>query len=103
MAWLIAEFLARPLFRRILGMAAILWSFGVAFFVGSLQDINANAHFTAATEKLLETSVKHLKAGHSEAVLREWSRITENFGATYESRGKYAELVEVATQGMEQP
>ena len=102
-AWLVAEFRAGALARRIIGASTILWSFGVATLFGMLQDLNANAYFTAASEKLLTESIRHIQAGREKAVIREWMSASEQFGTTYESRGKYAEIVDKAVKGMESP
>lgn len=99
-AWLIAEFRASVAVRRTLGVTTILWSFGVAAMVGTLQNFNANSYFTAATKDLLETSVQHLRAGKTEAVLREWARANDEFSPTYENRARYKQIVEQAIEGM---
>lgn len=70
-AWLIAEFRASVAVRRTLGVITILWSFGVAVVVGTLDNYNANSYFTAASKDLLEASLQHLRAGKTELVLRE--------------------------------
>ena len=102
-AWFVADLRASPPLRRAIGIVTICWSFGVAALFGSIESLNANAYFTAASEKLLEKSVQNLKAGRQEAVLREWSRANERFGTTYESRGQYSEIIDEAVKGMERP
>lgn len=99
-AWLIAEFRASVAVRRTLGVITILWSFGVASMVGMLQNFNANSYFTGASKELLESSVQQLRAGKTEAVLREWSRANDEFSPTYENRARYQEIVEQAIEGM---
>ena len=99
-AWLIAEFRANVAVRRTLGVITILWSFGVASLVGMLQNFNANSYFTTASKDLLETSVEQLRAGKTEAVLREWTRANEELSPTYENRARYQEIVEQAIEGM---
>jgi hypothetical protein len=66
-------------YRRTLGIVTILWSFGVASLIGRLQDFNANVYFTGASKDLLSASVEQLKAGKTEAVIREWSRAEASF------------------------
>ena len=99
-AWLIAEFRASVAVRRTLGVITILWSFGVAVVVGTLQNYNANSYFTAASKDLLEASLQHLRAGKTELVLREWARANDEFSPTYENRARYKQIVEQAIEGM---
>ena len=99
-AWLIAEFRAKTAMRRTLGVVTILWSFGVATLVGALRDFNANVYFTTASKELLEASVQQLRAGKTEAVLREWSHANDEFGPTYETRARYKQIVDQAIEGM---
>jgi hypothetical protein len=103
LGWLVSEFRADPLTRRVMGICTILWSFGVAAMVGMLESFDANVYFTSASKKLLETSVRHLQNGNEKAVAREWVLANEKFGSTYESRAKYAEIVDQAIVGMERP
>ncbi len=102
-AWLVAEFKARPGIRRTLGIVTILWSFGVASLVGLLQDFNANVYFTGASKDLLSASVEQLKAGKTEAVIREWSRADSEFHPTYENRARYRQIVDQTIEGMKKP
>jgi hypothetical protein len=102
-AWLVAEYKARPEVRRILGIVTILWSFGVASLVGLLQNFNANVYFTQATKDLLSSSVVHLKAGKTEAVIREWTRANDEFQPTYENRARYRQIVDQTIEGMKNP
>ena len=102
-AWLVAEFAARPGLRRALGITTILWSFGVASLVGLLQNFNANIYFTGASKDLLSASVVQLKAGKTAAVIREWSRADSDFQPTYENRARYRQIVDQTIEGMKQP
>jgi hypothetical protein len=102
-AWLVAEFKARPGIRRTLGIVTILWSFGVASLVGLLQNFNANVYFTGASKDLLSASVEQLKAGKTEAVIREWSRADSEFQPTYENRARYRQIVDQTIEGMKKP
>src|SRR4051812_6773530 len=83
-AWLIADFRSTPLARRILGMVALLWSFGIAASIGIMQNFNANSYFGGASKDLLEASVQQLRAGKTASVIREWSLANEKFHPTYE-------------------
>lgn len=102
-AWLVAEFKARPGIRRTLGIVTILWSFGVASLVGLLQNFNANVYFTEATKELLSASIEQLKAGKTEAVIREWARADSEFQPTYENRARYRQIVDEVIEGMKKP
>jgi len=102
-AWLVAESKARPGLRRTLGVLTLLWSFGVASLVGALRDFNANVYFTGATKDLLDASVGTLKAGRTDAVIREWTRASEEFKPTYENRARYRQIVDHAIEGMTKP
>jgi len=102
-AWLVADFRCRPMVRRILGVVAILWSFGVAALVGGLQNFNANSYFTSASKDLLEASVRQLLAGRTDAVIREWSHANDAFHPTYENRARYKQIVDQAIEGMKRP
>ena len=98
--WIVAELRGSPGVRRLLGVATILWSFGVPGLTGTLTQFNANSYFTASTKDLLEASVQQLRAGRSEVVLREWARADEAFVPTYENRGRYALIDRQAIDGM---
>ena len=102
-AWLVADFRSSAKVRRILGVVAILWSFAVAAFVGALQQFNANSYFTSASKNLLESSVQQLRAGKTDAVIRELSRANEQFNPTYENRARYRQIVDEAIEGMKKP
>ena len=100
LAWIIADLRGSATVRRTLGAIAILWSFGVAALVGSLERLNSNAYFTRASKNLLEVSVQQLRAGNTEAVLRELSRANDEFSPTYENRARYEQIARQAADGM---
>ena len=102
-AWLVAEFKAQPNIRRALGIVTLLWSFGVASLVGLLQGFDENVYFTGATKDLLTVSLEQLKAGKTQAVIREWSQADDEFYPTYENRARYREIVDHAIEGMKKP
>ena len=56
LGWWLAEIWGSVRQRRILGVISILWSFAIAFAVGSLEHLNANAYFSSASKDLLESS-----------------------------------------------
>ena len=101
-AWFVSDARGRtPLRRRVLGLVTILWLFAVAILAHGIQSFEANSYFTYESKRLLDASVRHLRARHSDAVFREWGRANERFKATYENRGRYAEIVDDAVRGME--
>ena len=99
-AWFVADLRGRPTVRRILGLVALLWSFGIAALVGGLQQLNANAYFSEASKDLLHATVLALRAGKTEAVVRELSRADDSYSASYEARGRYRQVVDEAIEGM---
>jgi hypothetical protein len=103
LAWLIADFRGSAGTRRALGGVAILWSFGVAALVGSFLDFNANVYFTTATKDFIQASIEQLRAGRTDAVLREWSRADSQFSPTYENRARYRQTVDQAIDAMKKP
>jgi hypothetical protein len=52
---------------------------------------------------LLTASVEQLKAGKTDAVIREWSRADSEFQPTYENRAKYRQIVDQTIEGMKKP
>ncbi len=99
-AWIVADCRAGAAARRALGFFAILWSFGVAGLLGSLERLNSNVYFTSASKDLLEASIQQLQAGRYEAVLREWERANTELSPTYENRARYRQIVENAVEGI---
>lgn len=102
-AWFIVDLAGYVLARRILGILAILGSFGVAALVGTLRTFEANAYFSTATKQLLTESVAQLKTGHTLPVTRAWMRANEQFHPTYENRAHYQQIVDEAVSDMKQP
>jgi hypothetical protein len=102
-AWLVADFKAKPILRRVLGIFAILWSFGIALLVGNLQFFNANSFFSSATKDLLSSSVEQLKSGKTQSVLAAWEKANSEFNATYENRSQYQQIVDEAIADMKKP
>jgi hypothetical protein len=99
-SWIMADFRGSALRRRVIGALALLWSFGIAYMVGVLQQFDANAYYTSHTKELLDVSISQHQAGRSEAVIREWTRARDAFHPTYENRGGYREIVAEAIEGM---
>jgi hypothetical protein len=99
-AWIMADFHGSALRRRAIGAMALIWSFGIATLIGSMQQFDANAYYTSHTKELLDVSIRQHQAGRSEAVIREWTRARDAFQPTYENRGDYQEIVAEAIEGM---
>ncbi len=93
-AWLVSEFKGSQSVRRVLGILALLSSFGVAWLAGSLSRFNYNAWYGTATDELIGTIIEELDAGHVDTVKRELKVLQEEYHPTYENRAGYDELVE---------
>jgi len=91
-AWLASEFQRRRWLRIVLGCAAILLSFGVAWIVGSLERLNSNAWYGAATKDLVQNTIEQLEAGNTDRVLAELRRLRSKYYPSYETRSNYDEL-----------
>ncbi len=99
--WLLAECRSRPICRRLAGVLCIAWLLGVVLWQAQSERFAANHCFTAASKELLDASLQQLRVGRHDVLLREWSRASEAFGATYESRGDYADVVRRAVAEMQ--
>ena len=86
--------------RRILGVLIVALLVINMTYVRGLERFSANDYFTSAGKDLLETSLQQLGHGRSDAVMREWAKANGRFGATYENRGDFAEVVKDAVDGM---
>jgi hypothetical protein len=108
-AWFASEYQDRRWLRLVLGSAAILLGFGVAFVVGSLERFNSNAWFGSATKELIDVTVHELEAGDKERVLRSLKHLQKQYVPTYEHRARYDHLVQETvakmrtTEGKEAP
>ena len=69
--WLVSEFSSSRPLRISLGILALLMSFGVAFVAGTLQRLNYNAWYGAASQRLIDSSVAEIESGNTERLLRE--------------------------------
>ncbi len=92
-AWLASEFQPRRWMRVVFGVAAIAMSFGVAWIVGSLDRLDSNMWFGAATKDLIQNTIVELENGNDERVLTELRVLRSKFHPTYESRADYDKLV----------
>lgn len=99
-AWWIAELRAKPVIRRVLGVLLVALLVVNITYVRGSERLSANHYFTSAAEDLLAVSLQQLQEGRSDAVVREWARARARFGATYETRGGFAEVVREAVDGM---
>jgi len=68
-------------------------SFGVAWIVGSLDRLDSNTWFGAATKDLIQNTIVELENGNDERVLTELRVLRSKFHPTYESRADYDKLV----------
>ena len=92
-AWLVSEFQPRKEIRIILGIAAISMAFGVAWIVGSLDRLNSNIWYGAATKDLIQNTIVELENGNDDRVLTELRALRTKFHPTYETRAEYDKLV----------
>jgi hypothetical protein len=99
-AWFTSEFQDRRWPRLVLGSAAILLCFGVAFLAGSFQMFDANAWFGNATKELVDVTVHELEAGDKERVLQSLKHLQKQYVPTYENRARYDLLVKEAVARM---
>ena len=93
LAWLASEFQSRKEIRIALGIAAIAMAFGVAWIVGSLERLNSNIWYGAATKDLIQNTIVELEKGNDERVLTELQTLRAKFHPTYETRADYDKLV----------
>ncbi len=94
LAWFGSEFTSYRWFRLLLGCAAIGTSFLVAYGVGSLEHLNANAWYGEASGNMLDVTIEELERGNSEQVIRELKELQKEFHPTYENRARYDKLIE---------
>ncbi len=78
----------------VLGCSALAASFLVAYGVGTLQHLNANAWYGGASKNLIDTTVDELEEGNTERVIEELKRLQQQFHPTYETRARYDTLIE---------
>ena len=65
--------------------------------------MNANTYFSSASKDLVHASVQALRAGKTEAVVRELSRADADYSPSYEDRARYRQIVDKAVEGMQKP
>ena len=93
-SWFVSEFYPRRWLRLVLGCSSIALCFLVAFAVGKLEYLNANAWYGAASKKLIEVTLDELRKGHVDKVAAALEKLHEQFHPTYENRARYDKLVE---------
>ena len=98
--WLVSEFRGNRPQRVTLGLTCILGSFGIAWFVGSLQQLNYNAWYGGSTGRFIATSIEEIEDGNLDQVLKVWRGLDRQFYPTYENRARYDVLVEQAVDRM---
>lgn len=93
-AWFLSEFQSRRWLRIVLGVTAILMSFGVAAMVGWMERFSANAWYGQASKQLVESVLLEVEQDNIQGLARELKWLADRFQPTYENRAHYAELVE---------
>lgn len=91
--WLICEFQEYRWLRIIFGVLAIATSYLVAYGVGSLQMLNANAWYGEASKELIHAVAIEIEEGETDRLLQELKWLEAEFEPTYENRAAYDELV----------
>jgi hypothetical protein len=94
LAWFASEFWHHRWLRLLLGSSAIALSFLIAYTVGSLEHLNANAWYGGASKNLIDATVTELEKGNTEQVIRELKALQNEFQPTYENRARYDKLIE---------
>ena len=92
-AWFLSEFQDRKWLRIVLGCAAIGMSFLVATGVGLLERINSNAWYGTASQQLIDTTLKELKADNKSLVIENLTWLHGRYEPSYENRANYDGLV----------
>jgi hypothetical protein len=98
--WLVSEFQSRKEIRITLGILSIAMSFGIAWIVGSLERLNSNSWYGAATKDFIQNTIVELEDGNSERVLNELRVLRSQFHPTYETRADYDKLVGIYVQAI---
>jgi hypothetical protein len=92
--WFASEFQDRRWLRIGAGVASILMSFLIAFAVGTMEHLNANAWYGGASKNLIDAAVEELEEGATDRLLQELKVLQEQFHPTYENRARYDKLIE---------
>ncbi len=98
--WFISEYYSNRPIRIILGILALLSSFGVAAIIGKLSEFNYNAWYGCATKDLITTIIEQTEDGQGDRVLKTLRALDAQYTPTYENRADYQTLVEDATDRM---
>jgi hypothetical protein len=101
LGWFASEFQDRRWLRLVLGSAAILFCFGVAYLAGSLQVFNDSVWFGNASRELVHVTIHELQEGHTDRVVRSLQHLEAKYKPTYENRARYDELVKEAVAEMQ--
>src|SRR4051794_13826009 len=94
MFWLGTEFQDRRWIRISAGCAALALSFLVAAGVGSLEFMNANSWYGAASKDLIDATVERIERGDTDLLLKELKILQEQFQPTYQNHARYDKLIE---------
>jgi hypothetical protein len=90
--WLVLEFQEKRWLRIAVGCAAIAMSYFVAVGVGTLQQLNYNAWYGDASQKLIRGTLTELKNDNSQAVIDNLEWLNQRYHPHYENRARYDEL-----------
>ncbi len=99
-AWLASEFQNQVWLRILIGCAAIAMSFLVAYGIGSLEQLNANAWYGDASKDLIDTTIEELENGNTDKVIIKLKLLQSQFQPTYENRARYDKLIEGYVSGI---
>lgn len=93
LVWFLSEFQERRWIRIASGCSAIAMSIFVAYGVGSLEELRANAWYGDASKNLVDSTIEELENGDTEKVIEGLKILQEKFEPTYENRARYDELI----------
>jgi len=93
LTWLISEFRCNRPVRVALGIAAIAFSYAVAWGVGSLDRWNSNIWYGTASKDLLDNTITELGNGNTERIISEMRLLRDKLHPAYETRADYDSLV----------
>ncbi|QDS98569.1 hypothetical protein [Adhaeretor mobilis] len=99
-AWFISEFQPSRGLRVVLGVAALSMSFGVAWVVGSLERLNLNSLYGAASKDLIENTIVELENGNTDRVIQGMRKLRSGFHPSYETHDDFDKKVDEYLQAI---
>jgi len=100
-AWVVLEYSSRVRMRRVVGGLLGLFAMLAFFIANALLRFDANSYCNLAAYRLLDTSVKQLERGRTEAVLRAWKYANSRIDTGYERLSNFQGIVDQAVSEME--